>query len=96
MTSDLLFSVLPREGKVSPVQDEYRVEQVSKEAQLKAVTDEDENLNAKERDARERQEKKKQAAKLAKNTSEDAEHTPEDKIEVGEDGKTIKHLDIYI
>ncbi|WP_438863566.1 hypothetical protein [Neptunicella sp.] len=88
MVSDLIFSVLPREGQVAIVKDEFKVEQVSKEAKIRETNDEEKSLTAEERDAREKQEKKHQAKSKKPKQEQDAE-SDDDKDEDG-------HLDIYV
>ncbi|GAB5378695.1 MAG: hypothetical protein Alis3KO_03710 [Aliiglaciecola sp.] len=95
MSNDLLFSVLPREGKTAIEKEELRVKQVDKEAKLRRLNDEEKELNAEEREARE---------KYLKNPEDNAdkEEKPKDvKPEVDPELPTTdkhgrKHLDIYI
>ncbi|GAA0364771.1 hypothetical protein GCM10009092_31380 [Bowmanella denitrificans] len=88
MVSDLLFPILPKQGKVNPVQDEQRIEQVSKEAKLRSLEEDEKNLTAEERQQREKQEQKRKKKKAAKATS--------DKPVEGENRAAPGHLDIYI
>lgn len=77
MSNDLLFSVLPREGKSPIEKDELRVKQVDKEANLRALNDEEKELHAEERDAREKYQKKP-AADLKKDKSKSSAETAVD------------------
>ncbi|WP_416308077.1 hypothetical protein [Neptunicella sp. SCSIO 80796] len=86
MVSDLIFSVLPREGQAAIVKDEFKVEQVSKEARIRELNDEEKALNAEERDAREKHEYKQHT----KNKQPQQDVEPED--DKDEDG----HLDLYV
>lgn len=73
MTSDLLFSVLPRLGKEPIEQDKHIVEQVSKEASLRELNDEEKELNSEEREAREKY-KESIKAKSKKGEKEEEEN----------------------
>ncbi|GAB2683793.1 hypothetical protein Q4574_08210 [Aliiglaciecola sp. 3_MG-2023] len=107
MSSDLIFSVLPREGKVAIEKDELKVKQVEKEAKLRELNDEEKALNTEERDAREKyhnksseEEKDKDAEKetdkkqTAEKQQNDKEPVDPELPSVDEQGR--KHLDIYI
>ncbi|UAA37740.1 hypothetical protein KIH87_13625 [Paraneptunicella aestuarii] len=75
MSSDLLFSVLPRLGKEPPIQDEHVVEQVGKEARLRELDADEKELNSEEREAREKYKKS------IKKKREEAEANEQDKEE---------------
>ncbi|GAB3022581.1 hypothetical protein [Bowmanella dokdonensis] len=92
MVNDLLFPILPKEGKPSPVQDEHKVEQVSKDARLRSLEEDEKSLTAEERQARE-EEKRKQQKKMGKAEEQSAEA---DKPKEGENRAEPGHLDIYI
>ena len=99
MVNDLIFSVLPREGKVAIEKDQLKVKQVEKEAELRKLNDEEKQLNAEERESREKSQKKQQSKdskdpKDSKDQADPAEKQGQDGIEVDEHGR--KHLDIYI
>lgn len=95
MTSDLLFPILPKEGKTSPLEEEFKVEQVAKEAKIRALMEEDEGLSAEEREAREElQQKDKQKQKKQKQHS-DAQKA-EKPVADGENKAGPGHLDVYI
>ena len=97
MSTDLIFSILPRQGKEPIAQDEHKVEQVSKEAKLRALNDEEKELHAEERETREKYQakkdsgKKKSKKKKAKSTIKETENPMP---EVDEHGN--KHVDFYI
>ena len=87
MVSDLLFPILPKEGKVNPLEDKHRVEQVDKEARLRSLDEDEKNMTAEERDAQQQKKKKKKPAeKKAKKKNTDENQGPD------EEG----HLDIYV
>ncbi|GAC14118.1 hypothetical protein [Aliiglaciecola lipolytica] len=105
MTSDLIFSVLPREGKVAIEKEELKVKKIEKEAKLRALNEEESDLSAEERDAREKyhkksssdnaeKEKKEKADNKAKQQSKEKEPVDPELPSVDEQGR--KHLDIYI
>ena len=103
MVNDLIFSILPREGKVAIEKDQLKVKQVEKEAKIRALNDEEKQLNAEEREARKKSQKKQQQSKdskepkdqkAQKNQADPADKQDQDGIEVDEHGR--KHLDIYI
>lgn len=94
MTNDLIFSVLPREGKVPVEKDQLKVKKVEKDAQLRALNDEEKQLNAEEREAREKYQEKPPQEKSDKGHDDSALEQEQDGIEIDEHGR--KHLDIYI
>jgi predicted P-loop ATPase len=97
MTSDLLFSILPREGKVPIAHDSQKVTQVEKQEPLKALSDEKKELKGEEREAREKQQE--QQRKQQTNAEEGVDSDP---VDVKQDStgqkkpKGPKHLDIYV
>jgi hypothetical protein len=104
MSSDLLFSILPREGKVPIAHDDQKVQKVTKTAKLRTLSDKEEELHHEELEVSEKYQSKKQAkdpkackdqnAKQPKQNqvlSDEAEQVPDD-----EDKKGPKHLDIYV
>lgn len=94
MTSDLLFSVLPRLGKEPIEQDKHIVEQVSKEANLRQLNDEEKELNAEERDAREKyKESIKKKAQEKEERAADSEASHIDHNYTDEDGQ--RHIDDF-
>ena len=107
MSNDLIFPILPREGKV-PVKPDDRVKKVSKEAETKGLGederyehDEERRVTEKQqRDSRHHQDDKAdQQAENAKENPPVSSGDKEDKKQVSssenKDSK-IKHLDIYI
>ncbi|MFC6439469.1 hypothetical protein [Bowmanella sp. JS7-9] len=86
MNNDLLFPILPREGRSNPVADEHKVEQVSKEARIREVKDDEKNLTAEQREQREKQQQQKQQT-----TPKQPETSKEDEIDA-----RPGHLDIYV
>lgn len=95
MSNDLIFSVLPREGKVPIEREELRVHQIEKEAKLRRLNDEEKELNAEEREAREKYQKKSddENEKERKEKTQQPEVDPEAPV-IDKHGR--KHLDIYI
>lgn len=93
MSNDLLFSILPRQGTVPIAHDEHKVQKVTKDAALRELNDQEQELHLEEREARQRQQqskKEQQQAEPVKNTpAESAEDKPTD-------DKGFKHLDIYV
>jgi hypothetical protein len=100
MSSDLLFSILPREGKVPITHDELKVQKVIKESELRALNDKEQELHLEEREARQKQQSqaKKQAKdEASNNVEEESEIDAEaDKDKNGKVDKGFKHLDIYV
>lgn len=95
MSNDLLFSVLPREGKTPIESEELRVKQVEKEARLRRLNDEEKELNAEEREAREKYQKKSDEEPDDKKDENDAKSDVDPEAPVV-DKHGRKHLDIYI
>jgi hypothetical protein len=96
MTSDLLFSILPREGKVPIAHDSQKVEQIDRQEKLRALSDEEKELKGEEREAR-----KKQQQQNKNKHKPEQEANPEQVEEGGVDtdqnkSKGPKHLDIYV
>lgn len=101
MSSDLLFSILPREGKVPIVHDELKVHKVTKEPALRQLSDQEQELHLEERDARQQQQSqaKKHAQDEEANKDEDETHKDADVDKESDSDnldKGFKHLDIYI
>jgi hypothetical protein len=96
MTTDLLFSILPREGKVPIAHDSQKVMKIDKQEQLRALSDEEKELKGEEREAREKQQKR--------NTSKQKPEQESSRDQVEENAvdtkqkkpKGPKHLDIYV
>ena len=99
MSSDLLFSILPREGKVPITQNEQKVQKVSKEAKLKSLSDEEEELHHEELEVREKiRSKSKKEGKDHHGQKDEKPALPEDAEQnpADEDKKGPKHLDVYV
>jgi hypothetical protein len=95
MTSDLLFSILPREGKVPIAHDSQKVAKIDRQEELRALNDEEKELKGEEREARKKQQRNKneQDTEQQPNT----EQVEENSIEVDQKKpKGPKHLDIYV
>ena len=98
MTIDLLFSILPREGKVPIAHDSQKVEIIDRQEKLRALNDEEKELKNEEKEARKKQQQQKE--KEDNSESEDKpnpeqieqdSYDPDDKKPKGP-----KHLDIYV
>jgi len=96
MTSDLLFSILPREGKVPIAHDSQKVEQIDKQEKLKALSDEKKELKGEEREARKKQQQqnKKERDEDKKSNLEQVENESDNTEQKKPKGP--KHLDIYV
>ena len=96
MTTDLLFSILPRLGKVAIDHDSQKVVRIDKQEELRALSDEEKELKNEEKEAREKQQKQN------RNKQSQALATPPEKVDQDiadpEDKKPKgpKHLDIYV
>jgi hypothetical protein len=96
MTTDLLFSILPREGKVPIAHDSQKVVKIDRQEVLRALSDEEKELKGEERESR-----KKQQQRNKNEQSEEQKPNPEQIIENSDDTdqnkpKGPKHLDIYV
>jgi hypothetical protein len=100
MSSDLLFSILPREGKEPIKHDELKVQKVLKESALRELSDKEQELHLEEREARQQQQsklKKKSKEEENKKVEEDSEPSTDNKNDQNDkDNKGFKHLDIYV
>lgn len=98
MTSDLLFSVLPREGKVPIKHDTQKVEKIEKQNKLKPLSDEEQVLHVEEREARQQQQE--QHKKTTTEESSEQESQISDNQSKNSSAKKKpkgpKHLDIYV
>jgi hypothetical protein len=90
MSTDLLFSILPREGKVPIAHDSQKVAKIDRQEVLRALSDKEKELKGEEKDAREKQqhqnERKPDHEKVIKE-SNGSEHKKT---------KEPKHLDVYV
>ena len=96
MTTDLLFSILPREGKVPIAHDSQKVEQIDRQEKLRALTDEEKELKGEEKEARKKQQqqnKNKQSAEYDSEPEQDDEKSVDTEQKKP---KGPKHLDIYV
>lgn len=96
MTSDLLFSILPREGKVPIAHDSQKVAQIDKQEKLRALSDEEKELKNEEKDARKKQQQQNKNEQSAE--AEPKQDKTEQKTDDTEQKKPKgpKHLDIYV
>lgn len=95
MSSDLLFSVLPREGKVPIAHDSQKVVRIDKQENLRTLSDEEKELKGEEKEARQKQQRnrKKHPPEQTPNAEQgDAENVGTEQ----EKPKGPKHLDIYV
>ena len=95
MTSDLLFSILPREGKVPIAHDSQKVAKIDRQEELRALSDEEKELKGEEREAR----KKQQRNKSEQNSEQEPDPEQVDENSVDNKQKKPKgptHLDIYV
>ena len=96
MSSDLLFSILPREGKVAITHDSQKVAKIDRLEALRVLNDQEKELKGEEREA-----KKKQQQRNKKQQSQEKKADP-DKTDKGtidakqKKPKGPKHLDFYI
>lgn len=96
MTTDLLFSILPREGKVPIAHDSQKVELIDKQERLKALSDEEKELKGEEREARKKQQKQNEKDK-DKKTEPEADQIKQQRDDPEQKKpKGPKHLDIYV
>lgn len=100
MTSDLLFSVLPREGKVPIAHEKQKVHKIDKQGKLKPLSDKEQELKAEEREARQQKQKQKDEGAELESIEVKEENTEqtladESQTKTGKD-KGPKHLDIYV
>ena len=92
MTTDLLFSILPREGKVPIAHDTQKVAKIDKQEVLRALSDEEKELKGEEKDAR-----KKQQQQNENKQSPETEQVDIDIIKTEQrKSRGPKHLDIYV
>ncbi|GAC17782.1 hypothetical protein [Paraglaciecola arctica] len=97
MTSDLLFSILPREGKVPIAHDSQKVAKIDRQEKLRALSDEEKELKNEEKDARKKQQQNKK--EQSSEPESDTDTTQVNKVAEDSDQKKPKgpkHLDIYV
>jgi 16S rRNA U1498 N3-methylase RsmE len=100
MTTDLLFSILPREGKVPIVHDSQKVARIDKQEELRTLNDQEKELKGEEKEARKKQQQHKRNAQKPEKEP-DKKVMPaqvESKGNVAKNKKTKgpRHLDIYV
>jgi hypothetical protein len=90
MTTDLLFSILPREGKVPIAHDSQKVAKIDRQEVLRVLSDKEKELKGEEKDAREKQqqqnERKPDHGKVIKKSNKSEHKKP----------KGPKRLDVYV
>lgn len=96
MTSDLLFSILPREGKVPIAHDSQKVVQIDKQEPLKALSDEEKELKGEEREARKKQQQHSERQNAAEHGGDSDSVDIEEDLVDQKKPKGPKHLDIYV
>jgi hypothetical protein len=96
MTSDLLFSILPREGKVPIAHDSQKVVQIDKQEPLKALTDEEKELKGEEREARQKQQQENEKQQEEKPAEQSEQVASDENTDETKKPKGPKHLDIYV
>lgn len=89
MSSDLLFYILPREGKLPVEPVDHSVQSVDKDAFLRQLNDEEKELNNEEKEAREQQNNKKRKRKKQDEEDDNSPHG----VYTDEDG--IEHFDDF-
>lgn len=93
MTTDLLFSILPREGKVPIAHDSQKVAKIDRQEVLRDLSDKEKELKGEEKDAR----KKQQQQQQQNERRPDYEKVIKEKN--GSEHKKPrgpKHLDVYV
>lgn len=98
MSSDLLFSILPREGKVPIKHETQKVEKIDKQGKLKPLSDEEQELHVEEREARQQQQKQHHPEHILEEKSANQNAVESDKSSTDSDKKPKgpKHLDFYV
>ena len=96
MTSDLLFSVLPREGKVPIAHDSQKVMKIDKQDPLRTLSDEEKVLEGEEREARKKQQEQNEK-KQSPEPELNSDNVDEQTIDIEKKKpKGPKHLDVYV
>jgi hypothetical protein len=94
MTSDLLFSILPREGKVPIAHDSQKVEQVDRQEKLRALSDEEKELKNEEKESRKKQQQQHKNHQMPNQVDDETEQHLDDTEQKKPKGP--RHLDIYV
>jgi hypothetical protein len=90
MTTDLLFSILPREGKVPIVHDSQKVAKIDRQELLRPLSDEEKELKGEEKDARKKQQQQNEQNPQRDQVDKDSDESEHKKP------SGPKHLDIYV
>jgi hypothetical protein len=93
MTTDLLFSILPREGKVPIAHDSQKVVKIDRQEELHALSDEEKELKGEEKEARKKQQQQNKKDKSPEPESDQVKQQGDDREQKKHKGP--KHLDIY-
>tara|TARA_R110001583_G_scaffold45909_3_gene144223 strand:- start:84 stop:386 length:303 start_codon:yes stop_codon:yes gene_type:complete len=100
MTSDLLFSILPREGKEPIAHDELKVKKIDKKDALRKINEDDEPYHPDKDDPREKKRQRQNQAKhLDKHSDEERmakEQVSKDKALLKERSDDPKFIDIEV
>jgi hypothetical protein len=96
MTTDLLFSILPREGKVPIAHDSQKVVKIDRQEELHALSDEEKELKGEEKEARKKQQQHNKNKHSPEQESSPEQVEKEDKDTDQKKPKGPKHLDIYV
>jgi hypothetical protein len=96
MTTDLLFSILPREGKVPIAHDSQKVAKIDRQEALRPLSDEEKELKGEERDARKKNQQHNKNAHSPEQESSSEQVEKEDSDTDQKKPKGPKHLDIYV
>ena len=91
MTTDLLFSILPREGKVPIAHDSQKVAKIDRQEALRTLSDEEKELKGEEKDARKKnQQNEKKHIPVPEPVDRDSVETEQKKP------RGPKHFDFYV
>ena len=96
MTTDLLFSILPREGKVPIAHDSQKVVKIDRQEELHALSDEEKELKGEEKEARKKQQQHNKNKHSPEQESSPEQVEKEDNDTDQKKPKGPKHLDIYV
>ncbi|NCP64453.1 MAG: hypothetical protein GW763_13035 [Paraglaciecola sp.] len=99
MSSDLLFSILPRQGTVPIAHDELKVEKVTKESALRELNDKEQALHLEEREARQQQQSlpKKKKEQDSDSAADDAnQEQANEGSKQDPETPAFTHLDVYV
>jgi hypothetical protein len=96
MTTDLLFSILPREGKVPIAHDSQKVAKIDRQEALRPLSDEEKELKGEERDARKKNQQHNKNAHSPEQESSSEQVEKEESDTDQKKPKGPKHLDIYV